>query len=904
MEKGGDTMKKTVKRFIFIATLVLVLFLTTSPVRIHAAEILESGTAGTIMWSLSSDGTLRLSGEGEMEDYKDYREPSPWIHLSEKIRKVVIEEGITGVGKDAFYMCKNLTEVSLPNGLQSIGGFAFIGTGITEITLPDSLRVIDGYAFQGIEITQIVFPNGLEYIGPVAFAGCQNLTQISIPASVTNLASDAFQMCYGIRSFNVDSNNPVYSSVGGVLYTKDQTTLLRAPCAVENPVILDTVREILPSAFDGCKKITEITIPEGIRKIEMHTFQDCENLQKVTFPNSLQHIDSQAFLWCDLREIIIPKNVKEIRYLAFQCCDNLSKVTFEGDAPTMGMAVAIDIDGSTVVEESHFEGLDFGKFTTVYYPAHNATWTEEAKQQVVSNVTWVEYGHEWSGGTCTTAQKCSVCGKTEGTAPGHQWENATCTAPKTCSVCGTTEGAAPGHQWENATCTTPKTCAVCGTTEGKVKPHSWEEATCATPKICTVCGASEGKPTAHSWDDATCTLAKSCSKCGVTEGSATGHDWVEASCNEQKKCRNCGKKEGGALGHNWAEGSCTEPKTCTQCGKTAGKAHGHKWKTASCKDPQTCLLCGATEGKPSGHNWKAANCVSPKRCITCNTTEGEKGEHKCGIWTVDSAPTTERAGFRHRNCTFCELELEREELPALKSGKVENYTDEAQNDYSGQIEHTEDELTEKLLTPAEKERVEQGEQVAVSVTLEDISITVAEEDQVLIAEKLGENVVGLYLDVTVIKQVGNDEPQIVTQTNSAITVTIEVPQELKNEDTSIERVYKVIRNHEGQIAILDATYDAATGKITFETDSFSTYALIYSDVEVKENPIVTEPSSEPQATTMPVVNSSPAGDQPNGGETEKQEDQENSTAVWVLLISVLICVGIASYVIIQKRKHQ
>ena len=93
--------------------------------------------------------------------------------------------------------------------------------------------------------------------------------------------------------------------------------------------------------------------------------------------------------------------------------------------------------------------------------------------------------------------------------------------------------------------------------------------------------------------------------------------------------------------------------------------------------------------------------------------------------------------------------------------------------------------------------------------------------------------VGLYLDITLSKQIGDNGAVNVTETNGKVKVTISVPDSLKNSDASITRTYKIMRIHEGKVDILDATYDAKTGKLVFETDAFSTYALVYSDAPVQ-----------------------------------------------------------------------
>ena len=86
------------------------------------------------------------------------------------------------------------------------------------------------------------------------------------------------------------------------------------------------------------------------------------------------------------------------------------------------------------------------------------------------------------------------------------------------------------------------------------------------------------------------------------------------------------------------------------------------------------------------------------------------------------------------------------------------------------------------------------------------------------------------MDITLTKQIGASSAVKITETNGAIEISIEVPENLINIDASIVRTYKMMRIHEGQVDILDVEFDEETGRLVFETDAFSTYVLIYSDV--------------------------------------------------------------------------
>ncbi len=166
-------------------------------------------------------------------------------------------------------------------------------------------------------------------------------------------------------------------------------------------------------------------------------------------------------------------------------------------------------------------------------------------------------------------------------------------------------------------------------------------------------------------------------------------------------------------------------------------------------------------------------------------------------------------------------------------GKVENTVSD--NAFTGKLDMSATDLINKLLTDEEKALVESGVDVKIDLTVKDIGQTVSSADKELIEKTLDKNTVGLYLDITLTKQLGNEDAVKITETNGAVTITISVPENLRNTDATVMRTYKVIRVHEGKTEILDAVYDAKTGNLSFETDAFSTYALVYTDTAVPAN---------------------------------------------------------------------
>jgi hypothetical protein len=146
----------------------------------------------------------------------------------------------------------------------------------------------------------VAIPNFVTVIGVRAFYYCTSLTNVTIPNSVTNIGDAAFDYCTNLTAFNVDSNNPVYSSILGVLFDISQSTLIQYPPGkVETAyTIPGSVTNIGIFAFVGCSSLTAITIPNGVVSIEDWAFESCFNLSSITIPNSVISLGEGAFAFC------------------------------------------------------------------------------------------------------------------------------------------------------------------------------------------------------------------------------------------------------------------------------------------------------------------------------------------------------------------------------------------------------------------------------------------------------------------------------------------------------------------------------------------------------------------------------------------------------------------------------
>ena len=157
-----------------------------------------------LTWKLDADGTLTISGTGAMKDYDIENNKSP-VYMNSKVKKVVIEDGVTSIGNYAFSGCLGLKSITIPDGITSIGDHAFDSCiNLRSITLPDSITSIGMRAFYNCwNVPSIIIPDGVTSIEDFTFDSCISLTSITIPNSVTKIKSSAFHNCADLTSITI-----------------------------------------------------------------------------------------------------------------------------------------------------------------------------------------------------------------------------------------------------------------------------------------------------------------------------------------------------------------------------------------------------------------------------------------------------------------------------------------------------------------------------------------------------------------------------------------------------------------------------------------------------------------------------------------------------------------------------
>lgn len=318
------------KKIRFAALLFLLAALLCISVCASGVQVVDSGTWGNINWTLYDDGELQISGSGDMP-YAANRDSVPWAKYKKKIRRAAITQGVTSVGRYAFYGCSTLTSVTIPEGVTEIGGSAFEDcSSLTNVTIPEGVTEIGGYAFFGCSsLSSVTIPEKVSLIEDHMFYGCSSLISVTIPENVSEIGRFGFYGCSSLISVDIPESMTEISDYG-----------FSECSSLTSVTIPESVTKIGYSVFEGCSSLTNVTVPDSIVEIDSSTFSHCSSLTSVTIPESVMEIGGYAFSGCSsLTDVTIPESVTEIGGYAFSGCSSLTSVTIPESMTEIGSGV-------------------------------------------------------------------------------------------------------------------------------------------------------------------------------------------------------------------------------------------------------------------------------------------------------------------------------------------------------------------------------------------------------------------------------------------------------------------------------------------------------------------------------------------------------------------------------------
>lgn len=322
----------------------------------------EGGKCGdNLTWTLDSSGKLTISGTGDMENYASETsrgtDPAPWAYASSMIRSVEIGSGVTSIGSYAL-VDTNITSLTIPGSVTTIGNYgAYHNRYLAELTLNEGLRSIGKGAFSwSKQLTTVTIPDGVTTIGEEAFAHCWawlpkadtyiGLSTVSIPGSVTSIGKNAFDDNQELlTTVNFDGTQEQWNAAGGknagvpssatfhcvkVAASGKCGTGVKWSLASNGVLtITGTGKGIMKDYAEGSTKpweskgdVKQIIICEGVTHIGDHAFANSP-ATRVSLPESLTSIGTLAFAGCQMEELCLPRNLKTVGVEAFAGCAKL-----------------------------------------------------------------------------------------------------------------------------------------------------------------------------------------------------------------------------------------------------------------------------------------------------------------------------------------------------------------------------------------------------------------------------------------------------------------------------------------------------------------------------------------------------------------------------------------------------
>ena len=321
-------MKSGIKKVLGLIVF-LCLFAFTGQAVLSSYAAAPSGTCGDdLTWTLSDEGTLTISGKGQMYNYEvnALNDKRPWHDddVKDNIKSVVIDNGVESIGNCAFSGCTKISSVSIPESVTSIGTDAFNNCQ---------------------NLTSVTIPEGVENIGSQAFYGCRGLTSVTIPEGVTSISENMFFLCIALKNVTIPES---VTSIGSGAFGK---------CTSLGSVIIpESVENIGKDAFKSCSSLTKVTILSGSTKIDDTAFAGDDNLKDVYFAGTEDQWDSVKGAFPD---------ITSVHYIEKELTITVLDQTYPYDGYPHGEAEPVYDKPEDIAGKVTVEGLEKGDSLTM-----------------------------------------------------------------------------------------------------------------------------------------------------------------------------------------------------------------------------------------------------------------------------------------------------------------------------------------------------------------------------------------------------------------------------------------------------------------------------------------------------------------------------------------------------------
>ena len=645
------------------------------------------------------------------------------------------------------------------------------------------------------KITGVEIKDGVTSIGDYAFYGCSALTSITIPSSVTSIGINAFKWCSNLASVTIPSS---VTSIGNYAFY--------GCTALSSVTIPNSVTSIGDSAFSLCKKLSAVTIPGGVTSIGINAFKQCSNLASVTFTPGT----ADATL--------------DIGSYAFYSTVNGAKVAYGA-----GDTVLYD-DTTKITTDTPLTAIQNKTLTWKIPTAEPSTEpsTEPAEEEPSTDEPAAGSDKtDISKGTVTVSvSDKSVTVTVDGkTVPASEYHIIYFTYQKTEGGESLTRA---GTDFPTAADTYIAAVVANTDSESYTGENRSEPFTVAgtAPASAYTLTFVDGDTTVAAYKLGQGTATASYIPAGLTRNGMTFNGWnpgvpptmpaSDLTVYAQWSLNNIPVSIPTSI-------TPTTPATSETAADTAESV------TAPADDETTDSSAGTAQSADTDNDdddttgETVAETVDTEIDIEDDTAVNEQ---------LDSSVDADKDGSAVGDA---DLDLSVEVEKTADDGAFENITDEDANLGRAGLRDDADYLENAVLTAEDKAAVAGGETVEVYLEVEEITPP-ADEQQAIeqevgqIAETAdGDVQVGFYFDASLFKKVGSRRAEQIHETNALVTVSFEIPAAFINSDPNVTRKYSIARLHNSIVTILPCKFSSLLGTVSFMSDEFSTYALIYED---------------------------------------------------------------------------